>query len=291
MRELCTQTEYFQKLYGDKGALEKLKACGFEAVDFCLAHQRPDAFPANLPDAEYDAYFRGLGRFAKEIGLKIYQTHMPVPYAAGDGADESRFALHEKCVRATGLLGAKYAVMHPALFGDSRRAENLQKNRDELFRFSERIAPVLEKCGVVACWENIFTFDNGRICPTALGSPPELVSVLEESDPELFAACADVGHALLTGFDPAETIRLFGKRLKTVHLHDNDGRGDLHLAPYTGVLDWTEIASALREVGFEGALSLEADHAYDWQSLSCEEAERTAKLLVGAVGRLRKEIV
>ena len=45
--------------------------------------------------------------------------------------------------------------------------------------------------------------------------------------------------------------------LRVLHVHDNDGHGDRHWLPYTGVIDWDDFSNALEEIGFEGSLSLE----------------------------------
>ena len=60
----------------------------------------------------------------------------------------------------------------------------------------------------------------------------------------------DTSHAAVSGHDPIEVRRLFGPRLRHVHLSDNAGKGrDSHLPPGDGVLDidgFLEDLSALR---------------------------------------------
>lgn len=57
-------------------------------------------------------------------------------------------------------------------------------------------------------------------------------------------------------------IRAYRGELATVHLNDNYGRigpiyEDLHLFPGSGLLDWSAIFAALREIGFSGAYNME----------------------------------
>jgi sugar phosphate isomerase/epimerase len=53
-------------------------------------------------------------------------------------------------------------------------------------------------------------------------------------------------------------VRLIGKEyLAVLHVHDNNGRSDLHWNPYTGVIDWDDFSAALREIDFAGTVSLE----------------------------------
>ena len=44
-----------------------------------------------------------------------------------------------------------------------------------------------------------------------------------------------------------------------LHVHSNDGRDDLHTLPFLHPMDWPDFMSALREIGYDGTLSLEAD--------------------------------
>ena len=42
-----------------------------------------------------------------------------------------------------------------------------------------------------------------------------------------------------------------------VHLHDNDGRSDLHLPPGAGTIDWAAVVLALKDAGYDGTITLE----------------------------------
>jgi sugar phosphate isomerase/epimerase len=53
-------------------------------------------------------------------------------------------------------------------------------------------------------------------------------------------------------------VRLVGKKhLKALHVHDNGGERDSHWLPGTGVIDWSDFSASLKEIGFEGAVSIE----------------------------------
>jgi sugar phosphate isomerase/epimerase len=70
----------------------------------------------------------------------------------------------------------------------------------------------------------------------------------------------DTSHAAVAKHDPIEVRRLFGERLRHVHLSDNAGRGwDSHLPPGEGVLDLDRFLGDLAGSGFDGAVSLEVD--------------------------------
>jgi sugar phosphate isomerase/epimerase len=67
----------------------------------------------------------------------------------------------------------------------------------------------------------------------------------------------DIGHCNLWGRQPVDLIRRFAGHIRHVHLHDNDGRGDLHLPPGTGKIEWPPVLAALRAAGYDGTVTLE----------------------------------
>ena len=68
----------------------------------------------------------------------------------------------------------------------------------------------------------------------------------------------DTGHYFFTqNGNIAECIRQLGKRLVTLHLHDNFGHHDDHLTPGIGCIDWQSVVKALRESPYEGPLMME----------------------------------
>ena len=78
---------------------------------------------------------------------------------------------------------------------------------------------------------------------------------------EHFAVCVDTGHsndAVRFGNPPPqEVIRLLGKSVVCLHLHDNDGLTDQHRIPMTGTIDWPAVFDALDEIGYQGTYNME----------------------------------
>ena len=55
----------------------------------------------------------------------------------------------------------------------------------------------------------------------------------------------DTGHANLHGRSPIDFIKKFKDRLIHIHLHDNNGKDDLHLPLGSGNIDWKKIIDEL----------------------------------------------
>ncbi|MBP5767054.1 MAG: sugar phosphate isomerase/epimerase, partial [Clostridia bacterium] len=75
-----------------------------------------------------------------------------------------------------------------------------------------------------------------------------------------FKVCLDTGHCAVCGVKAGDAVRETGKEyLAVLHVHDNNGRGDFHWLPYFGVIDWRDFTAALKEIGYDGSLSLETN--------------------------------
>ena len=78
--------------------------------------------------------------------------------------------------------------------------------------------------------------------------------------------CWDSGHELCYNYG-RNLLELYGDRLICTHLNDNlgirdyGGRityiDDLHLLPFDGIHDWSEVADRLAKCGFDGSLTFE----------------------------------
>ena len=95
---------------------------------------------------------------------------------------------------------------------------------------------------------------------TALPTIAATLAFLREvAHPNLFLLL-DIGHALMTDEDVPVAIGDAGPLLGYVHLDDNDGVGDLHLALLDGKLTPPSLRAtfdALKEHGYDGRASLE----------------------------------
>jgi len=68
----------------------------------------------------------------------------------------------------------------------------------------------------------------------------------------------DVGHFYCVGEDPAEAIRKLRAHIRHVHLEDIAAtRVHEHLIPGRGAIDFAAVFRALREIGYEGWVTVE----------------------------------
>ena len=263
--------------YGFEEGLRRMKAHGYDALDDGgLCHTENQIF--HVSEAEFAATLKRERAIIEANGLVVNQTHGAWRWPAQDFSDydrAERYAAMEKGVRGTALLGAPYFVIHCIMpFG-----ENNPAHKEELWQMNlDHFTPLCDlagELGVTVCFENLpFT----SLPLSRWGETLEFVKLMNHPAMKM---CLDTGHAAVYGDSPADAVRAIGKDLlATLHVHDNDGHGDLHWRPGEGVIDWVDFTKALHEIGFEGCVSLETSvkHEGDPELWDAKERELFAKV-------------
>ena len=234
------------------GGPEGMARLGFRALNYADFASLASPLYA-LDDAEARARMEAALSEIRAAGLCVNQTHGPCP--TDDTTEESRarnFALTLRAIDLTAWLQARDLVIHPILpFGQASRRE------DEVFDANVRwLRALLPHAGARGVRLNV---ENLPYAACEISHMRTLAAVTAAVDDPACGLCLDTGHAACLGDDPAEMARLAGKRLYTLHVHDNDLRHDLHLIPFAGRIDWAAFRDALDEIGFDGVVSLEVN--------------------------------
>lgn len=273
MLNIAVQTAGIEEIYGAKEAYGKIREWGFDAVDANIDHLLGyraivnNEIPAYLVEGG-EEFFERLKPWrdgAKETGLANYQAHAPFPsYVLGaDGANQNMLEVLKNMIRGCDYLDCRNLIIHPffAGYGQMSRADEKQLNLESY----AKLIPAAKEYGVTVCLENMFTGHNGKIyaaCCSDIGDACDYIDTLNElAGQKVFGFCLDTGHALLCSLDIKDTMIELGDRICALHVHDNDGRNDQHLAPYMGVLDWDRFMEGLRAIGFNKTLSFETFNA------------------------------
>lgn len=258
--------------YGEHGALDQAAAAGFDTIDLSL-HPIKDEERVFLQTASHQEVFdryAALREYANSIGLTFSQIHAPLRpayYADQTEYNENYYQTQERSIVACAALGTPYAIFHMLQPPLERYSEKYQREGEELnIEFFGKLMPLLEKYKVQVCIENLWGISilpdvdsdyslNSRIC--------DVLHIIDSFNDifgkDRFVSCIDTGHAFMMGQDPAEMVRTLGHRVRCLHVADNDGKRDQHLAPYQGKIDWADFMAALKEVNYQGSFSFEAD--------------------------------
>ena len=145
-------------------------------------------------------------------------------------------------------VGGRTLVLHPVCLGLKRPGDRI--DIDEV----RRIADHAREGGVRLALENVrdsvWMLDHVL---DALGADPKISNL---------GVCIDVGHAHLSkdavGPDAVSAyLWRYRDALIHLHLHDNHGQRDEHLAFGDGTISWPQTLGTLREIGFAGTAILE----------------------------------
>jgi D-psicose/D-tagatose/L-ribulose 3-epimerase len=115
-----------------------------------------------------------------------------------------------------------------------------------------------------------------------------MIALLDGVGRDNVGACVDCSHLWLSRIDPAEIARLAG-RIAHVHVSDCDGERHGDLPPGRGNTPLLEILRRLREVGYDGGVSVELEFSPDPSAMVgwVEESYAETARLVAAAGMER----
>jgi sugar phosphate isomerase/epimerase len=129
-----------------------------------------------------------------------------------------------------------------------------ERKVDAAFATLEEVSLFARHRGVEVLLENT---------PNSLASPERLLYFFEATHMNL-NVCFDLGHAnMKDGVEAA--YKLLAPRIRSTHVHDNDGSADQHLFPFAegGTVDWKKAMKALRSAPDQYPMLLELREVAD----------------------------
>ena len=189
--------------------------------------------------------------FISARGFEITQGHLPLSTRICS-ADLTKLCQWIDMYEA---IGIKNMVLHCDNLTETllTREEKIEKNSEKL----RELAKYIEGRDITICLENLRPRSPAE---TDLidKSADDLLHIITLVGSERFGICLDTGHLNLTVKGHRDFILKAGKRLKALHITDNDGTSDQHLMPFNrGCIDFPNIIKTLREIGYEGIFNFE----------------------------------
>ena len=218
--------------------IDKVKRLGYDILEF-------QAQPLlDISDEEC----RKIKRYADERGIKLsYSLGLNPKYDVASPDPEIR----KGGVRYLSDIVRKIAVMEgelfsgvtycgwgvPSYFVDEKEKENLfSRSVDSM----QQVMKVAEKEGVTVCCEAVNRFESPLINTAA-----EAIRYADLVDSPNIGIHLDTYHMNIEENSMGDAIRLVGKRLRHFHTGENNRN-----VPGRGHLDWDEIFSALKDIGY-----------------------------------------
>lgn len=283
---LTTQTEKLEEFFGDKAAIEMVADAGFDSIDYSMFHMSRDNCILNTD--EYKKYAKELKNIADQKGIGFTQAHAPFRFAFESTEQEYLKIAKDQVVRAievAGILGVEIIVVHPLQFRPYLTNKDYLKQIN--MKYYNELIPYCEEYGVKMACENMWQYNKKRECiiDSVCSQPAEFNDYIDSVNSEFLVACLDLGHCGLTNIEAQDCIRAMGsKRIKALHVHDNDYLGDDHTLPGFGEMNWDEITKALAEIDYTGNFTFEADNFLDSVG-SDPKAVKAALTIMEVTGR------
>ncbi|MBO5891491.1 MAG: sugar phosphate isomerase/epimerase [Oscillospiraceae bacterium] len=246
--------QYILKNREPEAAVKLVKNAGFAAIDFGFLTEEYYAETGLGED-----WYRQLRCFANHNGIVFNQAHAPYPTSFKDPAKTAvRFWEVVRAMKHAAILGIPVMVVHPMqhlrYYDDGAPELLFEMNMD----FYRRLIPFCEEYGVKVALENMWQREPENVINhSTCSTPAEMIRYHDTLNSPWITCCLDLGHATLVEDTPAFIRALGADRLRALHVHDVDGIHDSHMPPYTGVTNWTQIAKALKDIGYRGDFTFE----------------------------------
>ncbi len=253
--KLSTTTNILNTNFGIKKTIDIISDAGFDAADFS---QFESCIYEEIPDK---AYYTEIKKYAEDKGIFFNQSHAPYGSSFVD-EEQSKIRFDEivRAIKRASYLGVKNIIVHPCQHLEYDKEGNPERLFEYNMNFYPKLKPYCEEYGIRVALENMWQSVKGMATHSTCSRPDEFIRYLDELNDPCFVACLDIGHSYLAREDTDDFIRRLGnKRLQCLHVHDVDGTHDMHTLPYFGSVNWDKVMSALKEVGYTGDFTFEAD--------------------------------
>lgn len=229
--------------------LDEIEEIGRLGMDFLELAMDPPQAHHHLIRQQKEEVIRAVER--SKMGLVC---HLPTFVYTAHLSDAIRQASLDEVIASLETaceLGAEKAVVHPgiidglAVYVPDYASALVLDSMAVIYRRAEAL-------GIPLCIENMFP----RLGPFV--EPDDFTSIFT-SFPQM-KLVLDIGHANIddpSGQRAVRFITQFPDRLEHLHVSDNRGRMDEHLALGTGSVRWESIARALNRAAYDETVTLE----------------------------------
>ncbi len=209
---------------------------GLESIQFSVA-ENLDHFSRTLDKEK--ALLQRLGNPA----LTLHGPFMDLnPMAFDRKIQDVTMERFDQAYEAAAELGAEKIVFHSCMVPTVYFAWGWA---DRMIEFWNRF--LQDKSGIGICMENVLD-ESAQL----------FADVIQGVDHPDFGICLDLGHAHCYAKDSEEIwIRKLAGHIRHVHLHDNCGDGDRHLALGEGTIRWKECIQVIQKENPEVTWTIE----------------------------------
>jgi sugar phosphate isomerase/epimerase len=215
--------------------LDRIQRVGIPAVEIFCAKQHLDWYNK--------AQVNELGHWFRASELKLWSLHSPMytDDVWGRSGPQSVITITEptkakriqhvdeikRAIEIAEIIPCRYLIQHLGVSGE----EWSERAVEAAFTALEELRIFARQRGVEILLENI---------PNNLSTAERLMTFVNSTHLDL-GFCFDIGHANLHEHGVEAAFEIMKQRIRSTHLHDNDGQKDAHLFPFLaegGTIDW-----------------------------------------------------
>lgn len=191
---------------------------------------------------------------AQESGVTFRYAHLPYDYPKTSDGWANFFIASCRAIDLAVRFGVECAAIHPCTF--MTKCYNYDLMRSNALEFLRPYCEYAKKAGLTLALENMRGAGKNAdpMIKRYVTQVEDLWDLAQTLD---IGICWDTGHGNISAQLQYESLKLIAPRLKMLHINDNYAEDDIHLAPFLGTINWNDVAKALREIGFDGAINLE----------------------------------
>ena len=268
--KICVQSGGIIDHFDTETTYDVIAKSGFEGIDWnaiehaCKPAEWKDGCVYDKPLEECVEYFREEYAIIRKHGLVISQAHAPFP--CYDPKDPGRFeymlGVYKRMIEVCQYYQVPRVVVHAAVCSFETKLTTPESVREINRVLYESLIPTLQVCpDVTVCLENLFEWSNMTahegFCCDAREAVEWIDDLNAKAGRKAFGFCLDTGHLNMLRKDLRTFIPMLGDRLVCLHIHDNDGTRDTHVAPLTGTVAWGHMCQALKQINYQYDLSFE----------------------------------
>lgn len=240
--------------------LKAMKEAGIDCVEISLGTW---LFSKEKSDEEITARMESARQAADSADVEIWSIHMPfgkeIDLSQSDESiRQSTVALQRRILRFCKILRPRVILFHPSWYlGLDERPKRIA----QLLRSVNELNPLVKEAGAIMVIENMLGHELLRsekyerpLCRTV----EEVELIMKQMPSDVYSA-VDMNHI----DNPELLIKAMGKRVKTLHVSDGDGRAECHYMPNPcsgkGDNDWNQIQQELYNAGYTGPFMYEVN--------------------------------
>ena len=242
-----------------------IRAIGFEGVDFLATPEALDTFFTEDNARELGDYARSIGLNPNVMVFQAAEWNKP-----DEAARRRNLEYFDRCARVAKWIGCGIiSTLVPSPRGATpwrfnpsapaiKQGFHLPKDYDYAADWALLISEYKKPLAIAKGYGLRMSIEC--FVRSMISTPHAMLKVCEDiGDPD-FGIQLDTNHLIDQHIDPEWTIHMLGgRRIFNIHCKDNDGVSKGNLPAGCGLTDYTAVIEALKNVGYDGNLTVELE--------------------------------